>query len=56
MGDCRTLQKWKITCFIELLLWKMLQAVGLNYPELCILATYGWAPERSNESNGGKTA
>ena len=51
VGDCRTFQKWKITCFLELLLWKLLGAVGLNYPELCILATYGWGPERSHDAS-----
>ena len=56
LSDCRTFQKWKVTCFLELFLWKVLQTFGLNYPELCILATYGRAPERSNETSRGSTA
>jgi 2-polyprenyl-3-methyl-5-hydroxy-6-metoxy-1,4-benzoquinol methylase len=51
LSDCRTLQKWKLTNYVELLIWKMLQVVGLNYPEVCILATYGWAPGQPNASS-----
>ena len=51
IGDCRTFQKWKITCFLELLAWRVLRAIGLNYPELCILATYGRASEQSHEAS-----
>ena len=43
LDDCRTFQRWEWTNYLELLAWKALRAVGLKYPELCVLATYGWA-------------
>ena len=40
LDDCRSLQRWKATLFMELCLWKALAVVGLHYPETCILAVY----------------
>jgi 2-polyprenyl-3-methyl-5-hydroxy-6-metoxy-1,4-benzoquinol methylase len=40
LDDCRTLARWKTTATCELLLWKALRAVGLRYPESCILTVY----------------
>jgi 2-polyprenyl-3-methyl-5-hydroxy-6-metoxy-1,4-benzoquinol methylase len=51
LGDCRTFQKWKLTNFLELLIWKLLGKVGLIYPEVCVLATYGWAPGQPDEAH-----
>jgi SAM-dependent methyltransferase len=51
LGDCRTFQKWKLTNLLELLVWKLLGSVGLTYPEVCVLATYGWAPGQPSASH-----
>ncbi len=40
LDDCRSLSRWWLTQAIELLAWKALNAVGLRYPEACILASY----------------
>lgn len=53
LGDCRTFQKWKLTNLLELLAWKLLGAVGLTYPEVCVLATYGRA---SGQTDGSRRA
>lgn len=50
LGDCRTFQKWKLTNFLELSVWKLLGMVGLTYPEVCVLATYGWAQGQPDSS------
>jgi len=44
LSDCRTFQRWKLTNLMELAVWKGLGLLGLKYPELCILTSYGWAP------------
>jgi hypothetical protein len=53
LGDCRTFQRWKLTNLVELAMWKMFRAVGLHYPELCVLTTYGWAPQKADGAPGG---
>lgn len=40
LDDCRSFQRWKLTNTAELQLRRALRAVGLRYPETCILATY----------------
>jgi SAM-dependent methyltransferase len=40
LDDCRTFQRWKITNFIELTAWRILQKLNIRYPESCILAVY----------------
>jgi 2-polyprenyl-3-methyl-5-hydroxy-6-metoxy-1,4-benzoquinol methylase len=40
LDDCRTLQRFPLTNRIELLTWRALRAVGLHYPETCLLGTY----------------
>ncbi len=40
LDDCRTFQRWKISNFIELCVWKALRTIRLHYPETCILAVY----------------
>ena len=40
LDDCRSLSRWWATQALELLIWKALRAVGLRYPESCILASY----------------
>jgi 2-polyprenyl-3-methyl-5-hydroxy-6-metoxy-1,4-benzoquinol methylase len=40
LDDCRSLARWKITNSLELSVWKALHAVGLHYPEVCLLGTY----------------
>jgi len=52
LSDCRTFQRWKLTNVMELTLWKALQTIGLNYPEVCVLTTYGWAPGKPDGASG----
>ena len=40
IDDCRTLAKWKGTLMLELMSWKALRAIGMGYPESCILGVY----------------
>ena len=40
LGDCRATARFKSLQYFELSLWKMLSAVGITYPEACILAVY----------------
>lgn len=40
LDDCRSLSRWWTSQMVELLAWKALKALGLRYPEACILATY----------------
>lgn len=40
LDDCRSLARWKWTNVLELSIWKMLQAVHIHYPEVCILGIY----------------
>jgi len=52
LGDCRTFQRWKLTNLLELAMWKMLGAIGLQYPEMCVLTTYGWGPGKPGSAQG----
>jgi len=58
---CRTPQNWYETLVDQLVtpstrwlltMWKMLQPVGLHYPEKCALTTYGWAPGKTDGAHG----
>ena len=40
LDDCRSFAGWKITNLLELSAWKLLHALGLHYPEVCLLGTY----------------
>ena len=40
LGDCKTTARFRFLQYIELSIWKALSAVGLRYPEACILAVY----------------
>jgi SAM-dependent methyltransferase len=40
IDDCRSFSRWKPMHRVELTLWKALRAMGLRYPEACILAQY----------------
>ncbi|MBI5086334.1 MAG: methyltransferase domain-containing protein [Acidobacteria bacterium] len=40
LDDCRTFGRWPVTLAAELSLWKMLQCIGLPYPESCLLGMY----------------
>ena len=40
LDDCRTLARWRWTSFLELSCWRALSAVGLPYPETCLLGIY----------------
>lgn len=44
--DCRTFAGWRATQWIELACWRVLRAVGLHYPEVCLLGVY----ERRSDS------
>ncbi len=40
LNDCRALARWRLTAFAELLVERVLRAVGLRYPEYCLLGVY----------------
>ena len=40
LDDCRTLQRFRATLFLELATWRLLHSVGVTYPENCLLGTY----------------
>jgi SAM-dependent methyltransferase len=40
LDDCRTLGRFRTGHFLELCAWRLLRAVRLPYPELCILGVY----------------
>ena len=40
LDDTRTFSRWKSLATMELRLWRLLQAVGLAYPEACIMGIY----------------
>jgi hypothetical protein len=40
LDDCRTLGRFQFGNRLELLLWKCLKAIGLHYPETCLLGVY----------------
>ncbi|HEX3653478.1 MAG TPA: class I SAM-dependent methyltransferase [Rhizomicrobium sp.] len=40
IDDCRSLQRWRAGALMELSAWRLLRAIGLPYPERCILASY----------------
>jgi SAM-dependent methyltransferase len=40
LDDCRTLAKWQTTLLLELTIWKTLRAIGIGYPESCLLSVY----------------
>lgn len=40
LDDCRTFSHFRAGLWLELSLWRGLHALGLNYPELCLLGVY----------------
>ena len=38
LDDCRTLQRFRATLFLELATWRLLHSVGVTYPEIASLA------------------
>lgn len=40
LDDCRTLSGYRVGFTMELLAWRGLRAVGLGYPEACLLGVY----------------
>ncbi len=40
LDNCRTLHRFRPTCFLELSAWRALRAVGLRYPESDLLGVY----------------
>jgi SAM-dependent methyltransferase len=40
LDDCRSFARWRWANTAELVAWRCLNAVGLRYPEACILGTY----------------
>jgi SAM-dependent methyltransferase len=40
LDDCRTFGRFQFANRLELLLWKSLKALGLRYPESCLLGVY----------------
>jgi SAM-dependent methyltransferase len=47
LGDCRTFANTRPLQAMELWAWRALRAVGLTYPENCLLATYERLPRPS---------
>ena len=45
LDDCRTFARWRWLNTLELWVWKIAHAVGLHYPETCLLGVY----RRANE-------
>ena len=37
LDDCRTLGRFRLGLWAELWLWRILRAIGLRYPENCLL-------------------
>lgn len=52
LDDCRTLARWPIGLRSELTVRRVLRAVGLPYPERCILGVYEKPAKRSNAETG----
>jgi 2-polyprenyl-3-methyl-5-hydroxy-6-metoxy-1,4-benzoquinol methylase len=46
LDDCRTLGKWPVGKAAELIAWKIARALGLHYPETCLLGVYEMAAAR----------
>ena len=44
LDDCRTFGRFRPLLFCELSLWRLLRAVGLRYPENCLLGVYRRTP------------
>lgn len=40
LDDCRTLAGFRATLLLELCSWRVLHAIGLRYPENCLLGVY----------------
>ncbi len=40
LANCATLQRFRLTCFAELCLWKLLHSLHIYYPENDLLAVY----------------
>jgi SAM-dependent methyltransferase len=40
LDDCRTFHRFPVLQGLELSLWRMLRALGMNYPENCLLGVY----------------
>ena len=40
LPDTRTLAQFKVTCVMELALWRGLRSIGIPYPENCLLGVY----------------
>ena len=50
LDDVRTFGKWKTLSTMELRLWRWLHAMGLAYPETCILGIYRKAVEPATQA------
>jgi SAM-dependent methyltransferase len=50
LDDCRSLGRFKPLLFLELSAWRALRAVGLRYPENCLLGVY----EKLGPAGGGR--
>jgi 2-polyprenyl-3-methyl-5-hydroxy-6-metoxy-1,4-benzoquinol methylase len=50
LDDCRSLARWKWTNFLELSFWKVLNFLGLHYPEVCLLGLYQKAVVQPSQS------
>jgi SAM-dependent methyltransferase len=44
LNDCRAFARWQATAFVEHALERLLRAVGIGYPEMCLLGIYRKSP------------
>jgi SAM-dependent methyltransferase len=47
LDDCRTFHRFAPLHFLELSLWKVLNTLGVHYPETCLLGVYQRLPQPS---------
>jgi hypothetical protein len=40
LDDCRTFGRFRVMQILELALWRFLHALGMRYPENCLLGVY----------------
>ena len=55
LGDCRTFGRFRVPHYLELSLWHALRAVGLRYPENCLLGVYCRSVAAATPAGPGET-
>jgi SAM-dependent methyltransferase len=54
LADCRTFSRFRLLHQAELAAWRLLRAVGLGYPENCLLGVYERGPSALESSLSGR--